>query len=373
LSQRRTIKGIGPVFLTVIIALLVFCVSGVFAQEQLLRVVKGMSIVVSYPEKTKTISIADQDIADVASVTTNDVVVIGKKEGTTSLIVWGESGKHTTYTIEVDRNTSGQQVVLEVQVAEVNRNDLSDYGFDFLWGSNRPEIIGTGEKTIGSFVGQSASSTGPDKVLNSTPGDVTTGIVKFLGLKDSISASIHALQTRGKIKLLANPRLVSMSGQPASFLVGGEIPVPIAQSSAAGGATTVTIEWKEYGVKLNFLPSIVDTNLVNLKITPEVSSLDPSNGITLNGFVIPALRTRRADATVEINSRQSLVLGGLMSSETNQTINRVPILGQIPILSFFFSRKESTKSENELLIIVSPRIITSVAQEIIPPLPTEKK
>ena len=371
MNQRRKIKTIRPVFLTVIIALSIFCVSGVYAQEQLLRVVKGMSIVVSYPEKTKTISIADQDIADVASVTANDIVIIGKKEGTTSLIVWGESGRHTSYTIEVDRNTSGQQVVLEVQVAEVNKNDLTDYGFDFLWGSNRSDIIGTGEKTIGSFVGQSASTDGPDKVLNSN--SATTAIVKFLGLRDSISAAIHALQTRGKIRLLANPRLVSMSDKEASFLVGGEIPVPIAQSSGAGGVPTITIEWKEYGVKLDFVPSIVDTNLINLKIVPEVSSLDPSNGIQLSGFTIPGLRTRRAETTVEINSKQSLVLGGLNSTETNQSISRVPILGQIPILSFFFSHKNTTTTENELLIIVSPRIISSVAQEIIPPLPTEGK
>lgn len=370
MSQTRTIKRIGTGFLTVIIALSIFCVSGVFAQEQLLRVVKGMSIVVSYKEKTKTISIADQDIADVASVTATDVVVIGKKEGSTALIIWGESGRHTSYTVEVDRNTSGQQVVLEVQVAEVNKNDLSDYGFDAIWGSNRSDIIGTGEKTVGSFVGQSATPTGPDKILNSST--ATTGIVKFLGLRDSISAAVHALQTRGKIKLLANPRLVSMSDKEASFLVGGEIPVPVAQA-ISGGTPTITIVWKEYGVKLNFIPSIVDTNLVNLKIIPEVSSLDPSNGIQLSGFTIPAIRTRRAEATVEINSRQSLVLGGLNSTESNEVISRVPILGQIPILSFFFSHKSTVKSENELLIIVSPRIITSVAQEIIPPLPTEKK
>jgi pilus assembly protein CpaC len=271
--------------------------------------------------------------------------------------------------VEVDRSTSGQQVVLEVQVAEVNKNDLSDYGFDALWHSTDSRIIGSGDKVVGSLVGQTATPAN-DQILNST--SATTGIVKFLGSKDEVSAAIHALQTRGKIKLLANPRLVSMSDKEASFLVGGEIPVPIAQASS-GGTPTITIEWKEYGVKLNFIPSIVDTNLINLKVIPEVSSLDPSNGIQLSGFTIPAIRTRRAEATVEINSRQSLVLGGLNSTESNEIISRVPILGQIPILSFFFSHKSTVKSENELLIIVSPRIITSVAQEIIPPLPTEKK
>ena len=154
MNQIKTHKTIRPGILTVIIVLSIFCVSGVFAQNQLLRVTKGMSIVVSYPEKTKTISIADQDIADVASVTANDVVIIGKKEGTTSLIVWGESGRHTTYNVEVDRNTSGQQVVLEVQVAEVNKNDLSAYGIDILATDNDPRAIGTGDKVIGSYAGQ---------------------------------------------------------------------------------------------------------------------------------------------------------------------------------------------------------------------------
>jgi pilus assembly protein CpaC len=120
---------------------------------------------------------------------------------------------------------------------------------------------------------------------------------------------------------------------------------------------------------LNFLPTIVDTNLVNLKISPEVSSLDWTNMVSFGGYDIPALRTRKADATVELNSEQSVALGGLLATEEIKTIKRVPILGYIPIINFIFSRRETTKSETELLIIVSPRIVSSIAEEEIPPLP----
>jgi len=151
------------------------------------------------------------------------------------------------------------------------------------------------------------------------------------------------------------------------------VPVPIAQTVAGGGVPSVTVEWKEYGVKLDFVPTIVDTNLINLKISPEVSSLDWANLVSFGGYDIPAIRTRKADATVELNSQQSVVLGGLLSTEESQTIKRVPILGHIPVLNFFFSRRETTRSETELLIIVSTRIIYSVAEEKIPLLPWDKE
>jgi pilus assembly protein CpaC len=198
--------------------------------------------------------------------------------------------------------------------------------------------------------------------------DGVTAVLKWVGDKQHVAGVIRALEKKGILKLLAHPRLLSLSGEEASFLVGGEIPIPVSQS-ASGAGINVSVEWKEYGVKLSFLPTIIDTNLIRLKIAPEVSSLDWANSVTFAGFEIPALRSRKADAVIELNSGQSVVLGGLVSSETTETISKVPILGDIPIINFFFRRKDKTVSETELLIIVSPRIIDDITSEVIPPLP----
>ena len=367
-------KVTGILFLiTTVFFLIMFLTPNIEAQQRLLRVVKGKSIVLSYPEKILTVSLANQDIADVVSVTPTDLVVIGKEVGVTSLVVWGESKKYVQYDVKVERNISGQQVVLEVQVGEVNKTALSAYGLDFLISDSDPRHnIRNGDKVIvGSYGGQVSSPDPQSQELFAQDG--ITGVIKWLGDKKEFSTIIKALQQNGDLNLLANPQLLTLSGEKASFLVGGEIPIPIAQSVGAGGAPSVTIQWKEYGVRLNFLPTIVDTNLINLKISPEVSSLDYTNQVIFGGYVIPALRSRKAEATVELNSEQSVVLGGLLSSEETKTIKRVPILGHIPILNFLFTKKETTKSETELLIIVSPRIIASVKNEVIPPLPGKKE
>jgi pilus assembly protein CpaC len=328
---------------------------------------KGKSIVLSYPEKVQTVSLANEDIADAVTVTPTELVVIGKEVGITTLIVWGESKRHTAYDVKVERDISGEQVVLEVQVAEVNRRALSEYGLDFLMVDQDPSHIKRGDKILGTYAGQVTSPDPESRRMFAQDG--ITGVVKWLGDKRDFSVVLKALQEKGDLTLLANPRLLCLSGEEASFLVGGEVPVPIAQAVTAGGAPSVSIEWKEYGVRLDFLPTVVDTDLINLQISPEVSSLDWANAVSFAGWDVPALRSRKADATVELNSEQSVVLGGLLATEEVKTVKRVPILGRIPLLNFFFSRKETIKSETELIIVVSPRIITSVAQEIIPPLP----
>lgn len=369
MNNIKTIRTARLATALAILNFLAFGVSSLHAQEQLLRVVKGKSIVLKYHEKIKTVSLANKDIADVVSITPVEIVIIGKEVGITSLLVWGESETHTGYDIKVERDVTGQQVVLEVQVAEVNKSALSEYGIDFLIIDKEGGQIKEGTQTLGSYAG---GVTVPDpeseKILAS---DGTTGILKWIGRKDDVYTAIRALQKKGDLRLLANPRLLCLSGETASFLVGGEIPVPIAQSITTSGMPSITIQWKEYGVKLKFIPTVVDTNLINLRITPEVSSLDWANSVAFGGYDIPALRTRKADAVIEMNSEQSVVLGGLLSEETFKTVSRVPILGSIPILKFFFSRKETTTTETELLIVVSPRIITAIADETIPPLPGE--
>jgi pilus assembly protein CpaC len=367
LEKRAKIRTGGFLVLAILTFVLGPLVSSSQADNQVLRVVKGRSIVLPYPEKVQTVSLANEDVADVVTVTPTDLVVIGKEVGITTLIVWGESKRYTAYDVKVERDISGEQVVLQVQVAEVNRRALSEYGLDFLMVDQDPSHIKKGDKILGTYAGQVTSPDPNSRQLFAQEG--ITGVIKWLGDKREFSTVIKAMQERGDLKLLANPSLLCLSGEQASFLVGGEVPVPIAQTASGGGAPSISIEWREYGVRLDFLPTVVDTNLINLRITPEVSSLDWANAVSFAGWDVPALRSRKADATVELNSEQSVVLGGLLSTEETKTVKRVPILGHIPLINFFFSRKETSRSETELLIVVSPRIIASRSQETIPPLP----
>lgn len=356
-----------------LVALVVLCAIGVAAAQdpaapQVLRIVKGKSAVVTFPERIKTMSIADQNIIDVVSITPTDAVVIAKAEGTTSLYIWGESGQYRAYEAKVDRALRSQQIVLEVQMAEFNRSSFKDIGFDFLIRDDDDDHIASGEKTIGSYAGDVTAADPLVRNIYAQGGDVT-GVIKWIGNKQTVQVAVRALQEKGIIKLLANPRLVCLSNEEASFLVGGEIPVPVPTQTSVGGGMSVAIEWKEYGIKLHFTPAIVDSDLVRLAIAPEVSSLDYSNTVQFAGWDIPAIRTRRASATVELNSSQSIVLGGLTAQETLSTERKVPGLGHIPLLGMLFTRKQKTTTENELLIIVTPRIIEAVAGEVIPPLP----
>ncbi len=179
---------------------------------------------------------------------------------------------------------------------------------------------------------------------------------------------IHALTSNGVLRVLAEPNVVAASGQEASFLSGGEIPVPIS-SAGAGGGSNVTIEWKEFGVKIVFVPTIVDSGVMNLQVAVEVSSLDFGNGIELSGFRVPALRSRKAETTIEMKDQETLVIGGLFMEEENRVRTRIPILGHLPLLGYLFSSTRNVKVESELLIVVSPHIIRALPRGVVVPLP----
>jgi pilus assembly protein CpaC len=321
---------------------------------------EGKSIVLKYGEKIETVSLANDKIADVVAITADELVVIGKLPGTTSLVVWGKSLAHTIYELKVVRNFSGRQVILAVQIGEVNKNAFDNLGFDILWQNSD---LTEGLMEVGSYAGAVRTPSIP-----LTVGEGVSGLFHFLGRQNDVAAIVEALQERGDLKLLATPKLISLSGQKASFLSGGEIPVPISQSSV-GNTQTITVEWKEYGVRLNFVPTVVDSDLISLYLEPEVSSLDFTNAVVIGGFAIPSLRTRRAKTTVELHSDEAMYLGGLVSNERFMSRRRIPILGHIPLIGAFFTRKEVSSRETELVIIVSPRIIEDVNAEPVPPLP----
>jgi pilus assembly protein CpaC len=186
-----------------------------------------------------------------------------------------------------------------------------------------------------------------------------------MGDNTSLKATIQALKTRGEFRSLAEPNLLALEGQEASFLAGGEFPFPMLQGSTGGG---VTIMWKEFGIRLNFTPYVTNTGSIRLAVEPEVSSLDFANGLTISGFQIPSILTRRARTEVELRPGQHLAIAGLMDNSILSKVDKIPILGDIPILGAFFRSKDAKQNRTELLVIVTPHIVHPL--ETAPEIPT---
>jgi pilus assembly protein CpaC len=182
--------------------------------------------------------------------------------------------------------------------------------------------------------------------------------------KYNVGTLIRALQTTGNFQSLAEPNLIAYNGQEASFLAGGELPIPITQ----GNTGAVSVQYKEFGIKLTFRPTIAG-DVIRLKVSPEVSQLDFANGVSIGGVRIPALTTRRATTDVELRDGQSFAIGGLMNNTTQDQHQKVPILGDIPLLGKLFQSKNETKDRTELLVLVTPHLVRPMNPDEVPPLP----
>jgi pilus assembly protein CpaC len=192
----------------------------------------------------------------------------------------------------------------------------------------------------------------------------------FFDKKEGIGAVVKALESRGGFQSLAEPNLIAYNGQEASFLAGGEFPIPIVQGGSSNNA--VTVVFKEFGVRLNFTPTIAG-DTIRLKVRPEVSSLDFSNGITLQGFRIPALTTRRAETDVELRDGQSFAIAGLLDHVSQDDTAGVPILSKLPIIGALFKSKAERKEETELMVLITPRLVRPLNADEVPALPTNIK
>lgn len=312
----------------------------------------------------KTVSIANSDVADVVVAGPREVLINGIDIGRTTLVIWDETHRSALFDVVVRGPYSDQQIEIRVKIAEVNRTRAFELGVDYLFSfeHNGAEWAG------GLFGGSVTTPQTPLPFFSGSGIEGLTGALKYVKGTTSLATAIHALVTNGVLHVLAEPNVVAASGQEASFLSGGEIPVPIASAGAQGGAT-VTIEWKEFGVKVFFVPTIVDSGVISMYIAPEVSSLDYANGVEVSGFRIPALRTRKAQTTVELMDQETLVIGGLFMEEETRIRTRVPILGHIPLLGYLFSDTKNIKSVSELLLVVSPRIIRAEPPGTVVPLP----
>jgi pilus assembly protein CpaC len=278
--------------------------------------------------------------------------------------------------LRLQETLASNQVLLRVRFAEVSRSALTELGvglFTSPTGINNTLVRATTQQfndapTFDGLKWTKESSEFGSKVT-SAEGKFTFS--DFLNLflfseKYDIGAVVKALQTKGLFQSLAEPNLVSESGKEATFLAGGEIPIPIAQGS--GGNIAISVQYKEFGVRLSFTPTVIG-NRVHLKVKPEVSTLDYSNGVVLQGFRIPALSTRRTDTELELIDGQTFAIAGLMNNTMNSTLSKIPGIGDIPILGLLFKSKAAQKNQTELVVMITPHILPRNSPGVTPNLP----
>jgi pilus assembly protein CpaC len=353
--------------------------------DRVVTVARGASALLTLPTSMARMSIADESIADAVLVSPTEILINAKLVGLTSLVVWDEQGQASLFNIEVTTDVaalerqlndlfsvvsrtlqiaqaagltvidnisapSAKQILLHVRFAEVNRSVLEEWGSTLF--AQNPNYFG----------GMFKSSE------NLEIGTVSEGLVSVLvsGNGAELSAVIRALKTSGDFNSLAEPNLITMEGQEATFLAGGEFPFPVVQSGASSNA--ISIQWKEFGVRLNFTPTITNSGNVRLKVAPEVSALDFTNGLVIGGYEVPSILTRRVSSDVELAPGQHLAIAGLLDNSILESVNKIPILGDIPILGYLFKSTDYRERRSELLVIVTPHIVEPL--NTAPALPT---
>jgi len=281
--------------------------------------------------------------------------------------------------------SGNQQVQLEVRFAEVSRTGLRDIGANFFYKSESGNQVGgiTGNGVSpGNFLNTtqnpSIPGTGPFGRAGNVPGvqppDVyapqfaNQGFALFFSNFPSFpfSAMLSLLESNGLAKILAEPTLVTLSGQEAKFQAGGEIPIPL--STTLG---SVTVEWKKFGIMLNFTPTVINENTIHLKLAAEVSALDPSTSVTIAGSTVPGLTERQSETTVRLGNGQSFAIAGLLSDKIQSQVDKIPWLGSIPILGALFRSSQYQRQETELLVVITARLAEPLAPHQVPPLPTD--
>ena len=313
------------------------------------------------------VAIGDPDVVDVQVLEAESgrqagLMLFGNRPGSTQLQVWNSgSSRPQVWTVTVGPETTdvSSMVQVEVKVVELSRNVMKEAGIDW-W-------AGKGVGKIGAVGGQTWAGGG-----SLMPQNALANGFSLLYRSSDFMASLALLESNGMGRVLAEPTLVAMSGQSASFLAGGEIPVPTA--SAQGSQS---VEYKPFGIGLTVAPTVLAPNRIALKIAPEASELDFANAIPVsNGAqttLMPAIRTRRADTTIELGDGESFVISGLVSRETQANVNKFPFLGEIPIIGAFVRSVNYTQEDRELVIVVTPRLVRPFAKNATIPLPGAKQ
>jgi pilus assembly protein CpaC len=271
------------------------------------------------------------------------------------------------------KTATPQQVMLQVRISEVSHSVAKNIGVNLK--NIQTDPFSAGKPIVEGSVGRDAGTavlnktTGITTFTASAPIPNTTNISMYGALfGTNILSSLDLAESNGDAVTLAQPNLTAISGESASFLAGGEIPIPVSTTSGAG--ISISTEFRTYGIKLSFTPNVLADGRISLHVSPEVSSLDYSNAATIGGFSIPGMKTRRADTTVELGSGQSMVISGLMSNSSDNTYSRTPGAGDVPVLGALFRSNAYKRGETELMIVVTPYLVKPVnANEIV--LPTD--
>ena len=317
-----------------------------------------------FPAEDIQVSVADEAIVLSGNVTSNAVALRAVE------IAEKSSSKSKVINMLVLPGGGEQQVMLQVRIAEVSRRAVTELGSTFFTGNSGYKDW-VGRVTTEQFAGPGfIERFGPPPATNpNSEGKLT--FTDFLNLfvfnaKYDVGAVVAALRSRGFFQSLAEPTLIAYNGQEASFLAGGEVPVPVPQGGLAGA---ITVTYKEFGVRLTFRPTIAG-DVIRLKVKPEVSSLDFANGITMSGFRIPALTTRRAETDVELRDGQSFAIGGLMNNTSQADRAGIPGLSDLPVIGNLFKSKAERKEQTELVVLITPRLVRPLNANQAAPLPT---
>jgi pilus assembly protein CpaC len=297
-----------------------------------------------FPGEPVTVAGSGKDV--VLSGTVSSKYVVDKAAAVASGYV--EKPENVVNLLKQQEGVASNQVLLRVRFAEVSRSALQELGVNFIANGYKNDWFG--RTTTQQFAAPDFDS--------SAPGGLTFS--DFLNIflfnsKHNIGAVVKALQSKGLFQSLAEPNLIALNGKEASFLAGGEYPYPVVQPGSGGNA--ITIMFKEFGVRLHFTPTILNGDLIHLKVTPEVSSLDFSNGIVLSGFRVPALSTRRTDTEVELQDGQTFAIAGLLNNTLNSTMQKIPGIGDIPVLGYLFRSRAYQKNQTELVVMITPQVV----------------
>lgn len=382
----------------------------------------GKSVIVSSAQPIERVSVGFGDVAEATAVGPKEVLVNGKAPGETSLIIWQVNGpklffeltvrpssflnlsrldglrrqlkqelpgQNLTPSIEndsvflrgsvkdltsanralaiagsfgkpvnllyVDVPKTESQILLKVQFATIDRSVSSQLGLN---------IVSTGAtNTLGTISTQQFSP--PALTPNTTTGKSTITLSDALNIfllrpDLNLAATIKALEAKSLVQILAEPNVLAINGKQASFLAGGEFPYPVLQGTSGVGSSAITVQFREFGVRINFIPNITPRGTILLDVAPEVSALDFASGLTIQGFTIPAITSRKVRTEVELQPGQSFAIGGLLDKQLTETINKIPLLGDIPLLGKLFQSRILNRQNTELLVIVTPELVAPI-------------
>jgi pilus assembly protein CpaC len=333
--------------------------------REVIRVIAGAQLDFKTPVNVQRVAIGDTTIADVRVLGRRDILILGKQPGETSLLLWEKkTDPPKNYVIQVYPPLSSLtplsgQVMVDVKFVELSKKVLKETGIN---------LISQNNITFGTFAPGALT-----RVTGAATGITTEAGIPFsnafhlvMGSNGNSALGVFALlENNGLAHTLAQPSMTVVSGQTASFMAGGEFPIPVAQSLGQ-----VTITYKEYGIRLVFTPTVFSKDRIAIKLAPEVSELDFTNAVTSSGVSVPAVLTRRAETTIEMGDGESFVIAGLISRNFSDSVDKVPGLGDLPILGAFFRSSRFSREDKELIIVVTPTLVRPLAAKVaLPPVP----